>query len=322
MAIVRDIVRPVVRNIVYPVDSKYFNWSSWWSALISATIETAEPTHVVLTFPSAKVLVSTDITATVNGVARVVSSASWTGVVWTVVLDSAVTVFDSIIVTFVKTGQTQAVTNNVEADGNTVAWFPFDTDYIIKDGANRVSQWTDKTGLGHHLPQANGADQPLCSANGVLFDGVSEFLKAATFAYEQPEMFYLLLKQVTWTNLEIIVDGDTANKAILQQTPVTPGLIIYGRHSSASNSNLAVDTFGIIRILFAGANSTFQIDETARLTGDYGTADANGFTLGAAATGLLRWTNIEVKEVILRKAIDDAATQTQIYNYLKNTHGL
>ena len=138
MAIVRDIVRPVVRNIVYPVDSKYFNWSSWWSALISATIETAEPTHVVLTFPSAKVLVSTDITATVNGVARVVSSASWTGVVWTVVLDSAVTVFDSIIVTFVKTGQTQAVTNNVEADGNTVAWFPFDTDYIIKDGANRV----------------------------------------------------------------------------------------------------------------------------------------------------------------------------------------
>ena len=34
MAIVRDIVRPVVRDIVYPVDSKYFSWSRYWKSLL------------------------------------------------------------------------------------------------------------------------------------------------------------------------------------------------------------------------------------------------------------------------------------------------
>lgn len=33
MGLVRDIVRPVVRNMVYPVDSKYSSWSSYWRAL-------------------------------------------------------------------------------------------------------------------------------------------------------------------------------------------------------------------------------------------------------------------------------------------------
>lgn len=87
---------------------------SWWATLISATVENAAPTNVVLTFPVGKPeLLATDITATVNGVARAVSSASWVGGVWTVVLASAVEYADVIVMTFVKTGQATAVTNNV-----------------------------------------------------------------------------------------------------------------------------------------------------------------------------------------------------------------
>lgn len=57
-----------------------FSWSSYWKTLISATVENAAPTYVVLTFPSGQPsLLATDITATVNGVARGVSSALWAG---------------------------------------------------------------------------------------------------------------------------------------------------------------------------------------------------------------------------------------------------
>lgn len=91
------------------------DWSSYWATLISATVENAAPTHVVLTFPSASSAIATDITATVNGVARAVSSASWTGGVWTVVLDSAIVVDDVVVMTFVPSGGTTAVTNNVLA---------------------------------------------------------------------------------------------------------------------------------------------------------------------------------------------------------------
>jgi len=89
------------------------SWAAYWTSLISATVENAAPTDVVLTFPVPAALIATDITATVNGVARIVSSASWTGAVWTVVLASAVEYGDVVVMTFVKTGGTAAVTNNV-----------------------------------------------------------------------------------------------------------------------------------------------------------------------------------------------------------------
>ena len=89
------------------------DWSSYWTQLISAVVENAAPTDVVMTFPSATSTVATDITCNVNGVARAVSSASWTGAVWTVVLTSAVDYGDVVVMTFAKTGQTTAVTNNI-----------------------------------------------------------------------------------------------------------------------------------------------------------------------------------------------------------------
>jgi len=90
------------------------SWSSYWATLISATVENAAPTHVVLTFPAEGTSVATDITATVNGEARAVSSASWTGGVWTIVLASAVEYGDVVVMTFVPSGGTAAVTNNVQ----------------------------------------------------------------------------------------------------------------------------------------------------------------------------------------------------------------
>lgn len=112
--LVQSVIRPVTREVTMPVEGKSdFSWSSYWKTLISATVETAEPTHVVLTFPTAQTsLLATDITCTVDGVARAVSSASWTGAVWTVVLASAVEYADVVVMTF-KTGQTKTVTNNV-----------------------------------------------------------------------------------------------------------------------------------------------------------------------------------------------------------------
>lgn len=86
------------------------SWESYWASLISATVETAAPTHVILTFPSAKTEL-TDTDFTVSGFT--VSSASWTGAVLTLVLSTVVIFGDSLTVTFVTTGGTAVVTNNV-----------------------------------------------------------------------------------------------------------------------------------------------------------------------------------------------------------------
>jgi len=90
-----------------------FDWAAWWASRISVTVENAAPSNVVLTFPSAQATVAADITCTVNGANRAVSLESWTGAVWTVVLSSAVVFGDIVVMTFVPTGGTANVTNNV-----------------------------------------------------------------------------------------------------------------------------------------------------------------------------------------------------------------
>lgn len=78
--------------------------------LISATVEDAEPTKIILTFPSAQTsLVVSDFSLS----DRSISSISWAGAILTLNLYTAVIYGDSIVITFNKTGQTANLTNNI-----------------------------------------------------------------------------------------------------------------------------------------------------------------------------------------------------------------
>ncbi len=208
------------------------------------------------------------------------------------------------------------------SDGNTLAWLDMALRYIIKDGSDFVSQWTDRSGQDNHLPQAIGTNQPLWSSDGVLFDGVDNFMKAVGFTYGQPEQIYIVLKQVTWTISEFVMDGSAGGqRGILYQRTATPGLMVFAGIDSSLNNNLAIGAFGIIRILFNGASSKFQINETAAITADFGSNDMDGFTLGANFVPG-NYSNIEVKEIILRDIDDTDANEQEIYDYLAEKYSI
>ena len=82
-------------------------------------------------------------------------------------------------------------------DGNTVAWFDMAEKYMTKDGSDFVSQWDDRSGSTNHLLQVVGTNQPLWTADGVLFDGVDNFMKCVAFTLVQPEFIYMVVKHVT-----------------------------------------------------------------------------------------------------------------------------
>jgi hypothetical protein len=211
-------------------------------------------------------------------------------------------------------------------DGNTVGWFKHnDSTTIIKDGANRVSQWSDKTGLGHHLLQAVGASQPLWSADGILFDGVNDFMKCAPFAFIQPSFVYFVGKHVTYgVGLTYLHDGNLLDSLDLIHSAagISPELAILAGVLLGQNNNLPINTFGIIRELFNGLNSSLQINKTAALIGNAGNSNSDGFTLGCNSGGATFFGNIKAKEIILRKSSDSVTVQDQIYNYLKNVNGI
>jgi hypothetical protein len=67
---------------------------------------------------------------------------------------------------------------------------------ITKDGSDLVSKWADQSGNDNDLLQATGTNQPIINANGILFDGVDNFMKAVSFTLIQPEFIYMVFKSL------------------------------------------------------------------------------------------------------------------------------
>lgn len=207
-------------------------------------------------------------------------------------------------------------------DGNTVGWYIADDLSTITYGVgNLVAQWDDFLESGRDLAQAVGADQPLWSANGVLFDGASEFMKVAGgFVYVEPQQIYMVINAVTHTANDYIYDGNANNDAVIFQSNPSPR-IIGSPGFWVTNDNLTINTDHILRVLMNGASSFIRVDETAAANGNTGGTDLDGFTLAARADGN-NGSNIQVKEVILRNIDDTAANEQIIYDYLADKYSI
>lgn len=108
-----SVVQKVVSSVIVEGGQ---SWSSYWTTLISATVEDAAPTNVVLTFSKANTsLVASDFTIagfTISSLSRDVTNK-----ILTLTLTVEVISDDALVITFGKTGQTSNVTNNV------VVWY-------------------------------------------------------------------------------------------------------------------------------------------------------------------------------------------------------
>lgn len=209
-------------------------------------------------------------------------------------------------------------------DGNTLALFD-STDFttIIKDESNLVSQWNDKLGSGRNLLQSTGDYQPLLSAEGILFDGSDDYMETDVFTHIQPLVYYAVIKQVTWTVDDHLFGGGTSTTVSVRQYLSTPNIRIFGS-SGITYVNLPVGTMSVLMILFNGSSSSIKVNNINEATGNLGAANPARFILGGMynAPTHSNFSNISVREIIIRKIADSASDQTEIYNYLKDKYGL
>ncbi len=185
-----------------------------------------------------------------------------------------------------------------------------------------VSQWDDISGNGRHLKQGTDANRPALQADGtVLFNGTSHFLKCDAFTLNQPETVYLLFKQVSWTGNDYVCDGNTFVSMSLAQSTATPRIDVYAGVAGVANTNLAVGSYGVIAAVFNGTSSVSQVNMTTAVTGNSGTNNAGGFTLGASGTPG-GYSNIQVMEAIIFPAAHDADTRARVVRYLMGVGGV
>jgi len=180
-----------------------------------------------------------------------------------------------------------------------------------------VSIWGDASGNGNDLLQAVDSDRPTYNAGTqtILFDGLTQFMKAAPFTLDQPATIYLLFRQVSWTSQDGIFDGDSNLRSRCRQVTSSPGLEISAGVSLGTTNDLPIGTYGVVIAVINGVNSLLQIDNNAPLTGDAGLNDIRGFTLGVRGN-LANFGNLEAVEAILYDTAHAAPQIQQNVNYL------
>lgn len=204
---------------------------------------------------------------------------------------------------------------------NMAAWFRFGQG--ITSSATLVSQWDDASGNGRHLKQTTDTNKPaLQSDNSILFDGSDNYLKCDSFTLNQPETVYVLGKLVSWTANDSLFDGNALNSGRIFMRTATPNQAIKAASSVADNAELAIGSLGVIVAIFNGAASLLQINNGAPATGDAGSNNMGGFTLGARGDVGSAFGNVQVHEVILYSVAHGAAQRAQNVRYLGRLGGL
>lgn len=210
-------------------------------------------------------------------------------------------------------------------DGNTVGWYlSDDLTTITKDGSDFVSEWRDYLGSGRDLAQTIGDGQPKWVLDdGILFDGISNNIRAS-FTLIQPAFIYIVFKQVSWTNSDRIFDGiNNGFPMTFSQFGTEPDLWMYAADNGFDVLNsISVGNYMIARNLYNGSSSKCTINTNTPTLGTVGTLKSiDGFVLGSNEDAG-ECSNIQVKEVILRKIADAAQDEQDIYDYLANKYSI
>lgn len=209
---------------------------------------------------------------------------------------------------------------NPNFDGNALAWYDGNVGLI-------AGGWQDQSTGSHNIVFTNTPTivpnaTPLRDA--VRFDGINQYGQVATPATITPYSIYIVVSQLTWTNLDrIYEDGTGLGKKMMFQSIVSPNIEIFNNAGGTiqSNPDLALATFGVMTAIFNGANSELRTNLNASVIGVLNSTNGNGITL-AARTNFTSLGNIEVAYLIIRSGADSTAIQNKLINGLKAACGL
>jgi hypothetical protein len=309
-----------------------FSWSSYWT--------TREPSALVLTVVSDsriditwtdsaelgadgyKVYISTDnATWTLDDTVAVGAQASSiTGLTQVTLYYVKVVAYKG---TEISTGISSTGLTHPTAlyDSNTNIWLDSkDLSTITKDVNEKVSIWADKLGSVRVVQQTTAGKEPEYTADGIVFAGDGKYL-AKDFTQNQPTQVYIVVKPLAWTDQDFIFDGWANNTMSLRQNGATPKVNFYAGAFSA-DVNLSINEWHIVNVVFNGLNSVWQIDNVAEITGNLGTNNSVGLTVGSNGAKSNTGANMIIAEVITRIVADSAGSKAAILDYLSLKYSL
>lgn len=147
---------------------------------------------------------------------------------------------------------------------------------------------TDLTGNGRTLASTVDSRRPLLRAGSVVhleFDGIDDHLRAV-FTANQPFTRVSLLKQISWTANDQILDGASIDATRVYQTGSSPAFLVRSVSGIITPSPApAVGDWFVIAEVYNGASSKVQINLNSAVTGTLGATNPGGITIAGRGDG-------------------------------------
>lgn len=211
-----------------------------------------------------------------------------------------------------------------DADDISTLWQDSARTTQVASNNDPVGAWDDKSGNANHLLQATVGYRPLYKTNTlnskptILGDGVDDFL-TDTFTLTQPAHCFVIFRQETWTESDVILDGGSDLTMLLSQFPSTPDVTVYAG-ASLSSSDATIGTFFLGDLLYNSTSSHLQIADNAPVNGNAGTASPGGLSVFARASGF--FSNSSIAEIVLCDAELTGSDLTDLRSYFNTKWGV
>lgn len=200
---------------------------------------------------------------------------------------------------------------------------------VTKDGGNLVSAWADQMGSGHNLAQATGANQPIWAASqfgtlpGITFDGADDTLSVATGTIAKPLTLYALMRQITWTHNNTLLDGFPGGGAFqVYQNSSSAQLAFYTGATGPRLDGMVIDTNSVGMWIANGTSSATRLNlDAANVGGDSDSVSLVGITLGGLAA-FATFGNVRFGEILIYQAAHDTEQQDAVIRYLAQRGGI
>lgn len=193
-----------------------------------------------------------------------------------------------------------------------------------------VATWYDKSGMGNHMSQATGTNQPTYRATGgpnskpaVETDGIDNFMSGAISGGFSVSTCIVVMKMLAWVSDGIPVSLHTSagGSAIWMRT-ATPTLAMYsGGAYTPARSDWQVNQWGVGSFVFNGASSRFDLDGNTGTAANPGTAAGDRVAIGGY-TAAANLANIQIAEIILYTSVLSDADLSSVEAYIAKKYDI
>jgi len=194
-----------------------------------------------------------------------------------------------------------------------------------------VGAWEDKTANEDDVTQGTADNKPTLQTNELngeptlRFDGSNDYLQGAfTTGGALTQPFTLLaVAELTSTGsvYRYITDGDDAsNRMVSGQRDDGDWWIYPGSPALAGDPS---DTnWNIWTVVYNGLSSQIWLNGVSEVSGEAGTDEADGLTVGGSYTGAASWWLGDIAEIIIYDSELNTADKNEVGNYMADRYNL